>query len=400
MRVRPRVPWDLVEAADRDYFDVLGDGLVVVAPPPASAPGTWSSTGGAWLHVDPAGRVTAFTGKVEVGQGTRRALRIAVAAELETPIDAVEFVMGDTDVCPFDAGTFGSMSMPNASPDLRRAAAGACRMRRDGPVTAGTRRLEVLAGDVPLTPTNAWRVGAAGPDREAVAAVTGAKTFASDVQRPGMLHGEVLRPPVFGARLRSIDGSAARAMPGVVLVIEGDFAAAAAATKALAARALAAIETEWEHTESVAEADLEQHLRTHPVEVEGWGGAVSRDLGDADAEISTAAVRVAQTYTTPYIADAPMETRVAVAEWEGDRLTVWTGTQQPFGTRRAVAEALTVPEEHVRVVVPDTGSAFGGKHEPDVAIAAARLARAAVPPFGCNGAARTSSRGRTSGRPR
>ena len=75
-----------------------------------------------------------------------------------------------------------------------------------------------------------------------------------------------------------------------------------------------------------------------------------------------------------------METRVAVAEWEGDRLTVWTGTQQPFGVRRALAEALAIAEEQVRVIVPDTGSGFGGKHEPDVAIAAARLASAAGAP--------------------
>ena len=123
--VRPRVPWDLVAADRRDYFDVLGDGLVVVVPPPTTEPGMWARTGGAWLHIDAAGTVTAFTGKVEVGQGTRRALRLIVAEELETALENVRLVMGDTDLCPFDVGTFGSMSMPTAARDLQRVAAAA-----------------------------------------------------------------------------------------------------------------------------------------------------------------------------------------------------------------------------------------------------------------------------------
>jgi isoquinoline 1-oxidoreductase len=75
-----------------------------------------------------------------------------------------------------------------------------------------------------------------------------------------------------------------------------------------------------------------------------------------------------------------METRVAVAAWSGGRATVWTATQRPFGTRAALADALAVEEAAVRVVVPDSGTGFGGKHEPDVAIAAARLARSAGAP--------------------
>jgi isoquinoline 1-oxidoreductase len=374
--MRPRRPWGLVEPADRDYFDVLGDGLVVGALPPEGAP-----TGGAWLHVGPEGPVTAFIGKVEVGQGTRRSLRLAVAIELRVPLDRVALVMGDTDVCPYDMGTFGSMSMPNASRDVRRAAQAAREIvERDGPVSAGVRRLEVVAPDSAIGPTSAWTRREDDDDgRERVAAVTGAKVFASDVRRPGMLEGAVLRPPALGARLRHADTTAAQAMPDVTVVHEAEFVGVAAPTAALARAAISGITAAWDTVEPVDQSDLERHLRAHPVETEGWGGSFARDAGNVDAP-ALAAVSVEATYTTPYIAHAPMETRVAVAEWEDDRVTVWTGTQQPFGTRGALAETLGRAEDRVRVVVPDTGCGFGGKHDPETAIAAARLARAARAP--------------------
>jgi isoquinoline 1-oxidoreductase len=380
-RTAPRRPWDLLEPADRDYFDVLGDGLVVVALPPDPAPGGWSATGGAWLHVAPGRRVTAFIGKVEVGQGTRHALRLAVARELDVAVDAVELVMGDTDVCPFDAGTFGSMSMPYAARDLRRAALAAHEiLERDGEVAAGQRRVEVVGADAAIGPTTTWGTRERADGRGQIAAVTGGKVFASDVLRPGMLEGAVVRPPAFGARLREADVAAARAIPGVVAVVEGAFVGVAAPSRARLRDAVRAVAAVWDRNDTtVAEAELEAHLRTHPIETEGWDGRYEHETGDVD-ERSPSAVQIEATYTTPYIAHAPMETRVGVAEWNGDRVTVWTGTQQPFAVRRALAETLGLAQDAVRVVVPDTGGGFGGKHEPDVAIAAARLARDAAAP--------------------
>jgi len=372
-----RRPWDLSPLDERDYFEVLGGGLMVVVPPPSHA-GGWNPTGGAWLHVDAAGIVTAFTGKVEVGQGTRRALRMIVAEEMETPLDAVRLVMGDTDICPFDIGTFGSMSMVTAASDLQRAAAAARdALARGDDLAAGTRRLEVVTAEPRLTPADRWHIAGHRAPSSDIAAVTGAKRFTSDLSRPGMGHARLLRPPTFGARLRSADVSAARALPGVTVVADGDFIGVVAPTPEAADAALAAVRAQWDLDGEVDEAALETHLRTHPVEVEGWGGAYAHDTGDFDSAIAAAEVRIEATYTTPYVAHAPLETRVALAEWDAGRLTVWTGTQQPFNMRRALADALDVTEEMVRVVVPDTGAGFGGKHAPDVAIATARLARAA-----------------------
>ena len=115
---RPRRPWDLSPPQDREWFDILGDGLVVVWPPPGAV-------GGAWVHVSPSGTVTAFTGKVDIGQDNRAAFRLLVAEELAIDPGSVRMVQGDTDLCPSDHGTFGSRSLPEAGEWLRRAAAGA-----------------------------------------------------------------------------------------------------------------------------------------------------------------------------------------------------------------------------------------------------------------------------------
>jgi isoquinoline 1-oxidoreductase len=369
-RGHPRRPWNLVEPLDRDYFDVLGDGSVVVALAPEGSP-----TQGAWLHVGPSGNVLVFTGKVEVGQGTRRALRIAAAQELHVPVDTIEIVMGDTDVCPFDMGTFGSMGMPNASRDVRRAAAAARELlERDGPLREGDRRLEVVTADAALGPTTGWTERGTDDRRELVAAVTGAKVFASDLRGPDMLEGAVLRSPRFGARLLNVDVSAAEAMPDVIVVAEDEFVGVAAPTATRAHAAIDAIVAHWDDGAAVDDDTIESYLRAHPVEGEGRGGRFEQIAGDVDDSSGAAAV-IEATYTTPYIAHAPMETRVAVAEWESERLTVWTGTQQPFGTRGALAAAFGIGDERVRVVVPDTGCGFGGKHDPATALAAARLAR-------------------------
>jgi isoquinoline 1-oxidoreductase len=195
-----------------------------------------------------------------------------------------------------------------------------------------------------------------------------------------MRHGHVLRGPVEGASLRSVDLGDVTA-DGVLVVGEGEFVGVVAATEAGARRALARAKPEWDLPDEPGEADLDSHLRAHPLEDEGWEGGFHREEGDVDSALAAAQIRLDATYRTAFIAHVPMETRVAVAEWTDDgRLTVWTGTQVPFGVREEVAAALAIPEASVRVVVPDFGGGFGGKHAGEVAVEAARLARAAGAP--------------------
>jgi isoquinoline 1-oxidoreductase len=158
-------------------------------------------------------------------------------------------------------------------------------------------------------------------------------------------------------------------MPGVTVIREGDFVGAVAATEHQAAQAIAALRAEWKTTPQVSERDLFAHLKS-----------TARNAPPADsAELPGPGVS-RQTYTIAYIAHAPLEPRTAVAQWQDDKLTVWTGTQRPFGVKGELASAFRIPEENVRVIVPDTGSGYGGKHTGEYAVEAARLARAAGKP--------------------
>jgi nicotinate dehydrogenase subunit B len=421
----PRRPWDLCLPAEREWFDVLGDGLVAVWSPPEA--------GGAWVHLAPSGRVIAFTGKVDVGQDNRAAFRLLVAEELAVDPGLVRVVQGDTDLCPSDAGTFGSRSMPDAGEWLRRAAAGARQallelaarrwraeypgrpadpIAASGAVTGGPggarltyrelltglRRLEVLSTEPPLTPPSAWRIaglragaeggpggaaarheGAAWAIAERLDVVTGARRFASDLRLPGMLHGAVLRPPVRGASLRSADTRAAAGMPGVSVVRDGEFVGVTAPDLATARAAVAAISADWDFP-AAHPGSMGDYLRSHPAAGgQGRLGPVDHGAGDTEAALASAAITVEASYSTAYLAHVPLETRAAVAAWADGRLTVWTGNNVPFPVRARLAATFGLREDDVRVVVPPTGGGFGGKHGEE-AIEAARLALAAGHP--------------------
>ncbi|MGO9872202.1 MAG: molybdopterin cofactor-binding domain-containing protein [Acidimicrobiia bacterium] len=388
---RPRHPWDLVQPEDRDWFPVLGDGLVVVSLP--NATGAWPLAAGAWMHVGADGSVTAFTGKVDVGQGTRTALAAVVARELGVEPASIRLMMGDTDLCPFDMGTFGSLSMPAVEPPMRAVAATARRVLDEIGVDArsvassgslrGVQRVEVVTAE--STP-RAVEVGESPADcpelvsRDRIAAVTGACRYPTDVSVAGMGYGAVLHAPSPGASRARIDLAGARAISDVVVIEVGDLVGVVAGDLATARRAIAAIDVTWVELPSPREADLGEYLRTHTTQSEGWGGASEHDDGDVDAVIRAAPVSIKRTYDAAYIAHVPLETRAAVAAWEHDRLTVWTGTQRPFGTRAALATTMGIDERAVRIIVPTTGAGFGGKHSPEVAIEAATLSRAAQQP--------------------
>lgn len=369
---------------------------------------------GDWLQIEADGTIIVFTGKVEVGQNIRTSLAQAVADELRVPVDAVHLVMGDTARTPFDFGTVGSRTTPHMASRLRQAAASTrellldlaaerWRVDRDelhasdgrilhrpsgrsvgyGELTQGQRLTQEFDEHAPITPPHEWtRAGITVPRVNGPALVTGAHQYTSDLAQPGMLVGAVLRPPTIGARLKTADLHAAQALPGVTVVREGDFIGVAAPDRQTAQRALALIQAEWFQGEQIASHQLFEYLRTHPAppDDQRYLSAPDEEHGSVAQGKAAADHTIAQTYTHAYIAHAPLEPRAAVAEWQGDRLTVWTGTQRPFGVRSELAQAFGIPEEQVRVIVPDTGSGYGGKHTGDAAIEAARIARAARQP--------------------
>ena len=378
---------------------------------------------GAWLHIAGDGRVTVYTGKVEFGQGIRTSLAQEVAEELRVPVRSIQMIMGDTELTPFDMGTFGSLSTPQMGTKLRKVSAAARELliglaakrwgiapagltAADGQVhepksgrtigygalTAGRRLAETVRDDAELTDPSTWRVaGTSVPKVDARELVTGRHPYTSDVARPGMLLGKVVRPTAYGSKLAEFDGGAAAKIHGVVVARDGDFAGVAAPDAAAASRALATVRATWTPPNgSQPDArDVYAYLKTtRPKETGEQGGEGRRGRpivkGDVDAALPTAAKRLTRTYTVAYIAHVPLEPRAAVAEWsrdtQGDKLTVWTGTQRPFAVRDELAEAFGLARERVRVIVPDTGSGYGGKHTGECAVEAARLARAARKP--------------------
>jgi nicotinate dehydrogenase subunit B len=411
---RPRRPWDRTSVAERDYFELLGPGIVSVLAARAdrsSAAGWNPPSGGAWVHIGENGAVHAFTGKAEVGQGTRTALALVVSEALDVPADSIDLRMGDTDLCPWDMGTFGSRSMPDAAPALYSAALGARDMLaqraarraggrpnefelRDGLVwkrgaTSGVSFGDLVRGESTVGEARAMggdalaipvhRVGSSAREPVAQEVVTGQRRYASDETRPGMLHGAVLWPPVRGATLLEVDTGPADGLPGVTLLKDGAFVGAAAETPSAARSAIAAVRARWERPPYPAEPGIEEYLSSHPQSGDDWDTEEDRE-GDVEAGLDAAVHRLELRYRTAYIAHVPLEPRCAVAEWTGNRLTVWVGTQTPFRARSQVARALGCSEDDVRIIVPPTGAGFGGKHGGDIATAAARLARAAGHP--------------------
>jgi len=408
----------------RDFFKLLGAGIAVFAitkdalAAQETAPGPRSFHSeelpndiSAWLHVGEDGSVTGFVGKAEMGQNIRTSLTQTVADELRVPFETVRMVMADTALTPFDAGTFGSRTTPTMTPQLRRVASVARDLlvgvaakewnvppeglrAADGKVTdpatghalryaelaRGKTLAQNLPAEDPVTPAAEWTVaGKAVPKVEGRAFVTGQHQYTSDMHPEGMLHGKVLRPPSFGATLGSYDDSAAKTLPGVVIVHDGNFVAAAAPTAAEAQEALEAIHAQWKEVPQISSREifsyLKQNAETRSEE------RFRKQKGSVEEGLAKAAHRVDATYTVAYIAHAPLEPRAAVAQWADGKLTVWTGTQRPFAVRDDLADIFHVPESSVRVIVPDTGSAYGGKHTSDAAIEAARLSRAAGRPM-------------------
>jgi len=247
-----------------------------------------------------------------------------------------------------------------------------------GQITRGRQIAAMVPGDPDLSPATRWHVaGSAVAKVDGHEFVSGAHKYTSDLTRPGMLRGKVLRPSAFNAALAKLDAGAAEQMPGVKVVRDGNFVGVTAADETSAATALHALRAEWRAPVQPSGRELFEYLRTHP---DASQEGALHETGSASAAIGAAEHRVSAIYTVHYIAHAPLEPRAALAEWNEGNLTVWTGTQRPFAVRDELAEAFRIPRARVRVIVPDTGSAYGGKHTGEAAVEAARLAKAAERP--------------------
>jgi isoquinoline 1-oxidoreductase len=359
----------------------------------------------AFLSIGKDGRVTCFTGKIEMGQGPVTSLPQMLAEDLDVSLDDVDMVMGDTELCPFDAGTWGSMTTPVFGRIWRAAAAEARAVLlelaadalqvpvsqlavRDGVVSdtrdasrkvtygqlAGGRRIERRLTVKPSTksPGEFRVIGKPLLRRDSRDKVTGKALYSGDLRLPGMLYARILRAPAHGAKLRTVDTSAAAAIDGVVVVQEPDLVAVLHPLPDVADDALSKVKAQFDPSPSkLDDRSIYAHLEKADVEPR-----VVAHGGDLDAGRALTVRRYDQKYLGSYVAHAAMETHTALASVQKDKATVWASTQNPFGAREEIAGALGLPIPSVRVITPFLGGGFGGKSFNLQAVEAARLSKA------------------------
>ena len=421
---QPEVPdgWGFVYTIDRrEFLKLTSTGLLVMfAVEPlfgrTAAELLQGGRGGgapadmnAYLHIGADGRVTCLVGKVELGQGAMTSLPQLAAEELDVPITSVDIVMGDTDLCPTDSGTYGSLSIRQFGPVLRAAAAEAKavllqmaaerlqvpvadlaveagtvvhktdRTKRVtyGQLTEGKRIERRIEGRPTLEAVSAFTiVGKSTTRRDGLEKVTGRAKYAGDVVPPGALHARVLRPPAHGATLVTVDTSAAERVAGVRVVRDRDLVAVLHEHRDEADKALRLIKATFTASPStLTDETIFDHLvKTAPA------GDTAAQGGNLAAGEKLASQVFEETYRKGYVAHAAMETHSAVAAVENGKVTVWAGTQTPFPLKSQIASALGLPAGKVRVITPYVGGGFGGKSASQQGVEAARLAVAAGKP--------------------
>jgi nicotinate dehydrogenase subunit B len=405
------------EVSRRDVLTLAGSGLFVLfsteqaqahaqeekIPERPSFPTDFN----AYLRIAPNGKVTGLAGKVELGQGSRTVLSQLIADELDVDYDSVDMVMVDTDVCPWDMGTFGSLNVRQYSLLVRAAAAEARAVllqmaaeKLEVPVDrlivsagvisdksapgkhvsygqlVGGKKIERHLPKVPIKAYAALRLSKQKLQRkDAIAKVTGKAEYSADVKLPGMLYARILRPPAHGAKLKSANTEAAE-KAGARVIRDGDLVAVLHHRPDVADHALSLVKAEFDTPKSnVDEKSIFEHLQKSapPPKLVKEQGSIS------EGEKQAASI-VEQTYLNSYVAHAPIETHSAIASFENGKVTVWASTQTPFPLREEIARTLHLSLENVRVIVPYVGGGFGGKTASGQAVEAARIAKLAGKP--------------------
>ena len=408
----------------RDFIKLLGGGIIIFfgsgpglsaqQKPPAGGPmpkqgfGGFGMGGGAtdlnaYLKIGEDGKITCFSGKIEQGQSNTTALAQMAAEELGVSLDSITMIMGDTDLCPWDMGTFGSMSVRIYGASLRSAAAEARAILLDmaseslktpkdqlkcengvisvasdtgkqvtfAQLTKGQKIVRKLDQKPAVKRASEFKVIGKSPIRvDGRAKATGQAQFAGDIRFPDLLHAKVLRPPAHGASLKNADTSEAEKMPGVRVIRDGDMIAVLHADPETAERARKAIKAEFDIPAlNVDQNSIFDHLISKAPKPQQ-----SEKRGDLAAGEKAAARLFEHTYLNGYGAHATMETHTACAKLDGDKMTVWLSTQTPFPSQQEIARAIKFQNQQVRVITPYVGGGFGGKSSGPQATEAARLA--------------------------
>jgi CO/xanthine dehydrogenase Mo-binding subunit len=373
---------------------------------PPFAPGEADS----WLAIGRDGRVSAYVGKVDVGNGLPTALVQIVADELGVDPARVRIVMGDTGATPDQGGTGESNGLVQAGGVLRRAAvearvqvlrlagarlgvpaeglgiangvvvpAGAAEGIPIGDLLGG-RRLDVLLSEpvAGSAPARARRTGPGLPRIDVRAKVTGRFEFVHDLRLPGMVHARVIRPPAVGAELQTVESG--RRIPGLLSVfVRGNALAVVCAREEDAVRIAGQLRANWTRPGPLLpdgdERLFAEFRSARPGAIRTMDGA-----GGIQQNFAVAVRTVQADYEVPFHSHASMGPACAVADVHDGQATVWVASQKPHALRGAIAELLALPPANVRVVwMPGSGS-FGMNDADDAAAEAALISQSVARP--------------------
>ncbi len=377
-----------------------------------------------WMAISKDGTVTVFTGKVELGTGVVTALAQIVAEELDVAFNKVYMDSGDTDKAVDQGVTAAARTVERGGVQLRQASAAArqellklASVRLDSPVDKltvtdgvvsvvgapgkkiaygdllGGKRFNIkivaagvgwdmkVAPNVPAkNPKDYKIVGKSIARVDLPAKFTGEFVYSQDAGVPGMLHGRVVRPATSISAPASIDESSIKSIPGVVKIVrEGTFVGVVAETEWAAIQAAQNLKVTW------SEPTLK--MMSGPSEVfdylkntKSFKDNVVTNRGNPDAALSSAQKKYEATYYWPFQLHGMMGPPCALADVQGDKVTIWTGTQGPFRTRDSIARMLNIPPTNVHLLYREGSGSYGRLESDDVAEDAALMSRAVGKP--------------------
>lgn len=403
-------PLDMDRRQFLKRFGLLGGGLIIYAAIGDTAAlaqrrrSNLPTDFNAFLRIGANGRVTCLTGKIEMGQGPITSLPQMLADELDVAYESVDIVMGDTDLCPWDGGTFGSLSTRVFGVFLREAASEAKGVLKelaaerlmvpverlqtsDGVVfdkdrprsrvsyamlTKGKVIERHLSNKPTLKQVSEFKVmGKSYLRQDAYEKVTGKAQYAGDIRLPGMLYAKILRPPAHGAKLKRVDTTGAENIRGVRVIRDREMIAVLHELPDVAEKGLAAIQAEYDRPRTgVDDKTIFEHLLKNAPSPRIASEAGDLKIGERDAKTI-----IEETYYNSYVAHSPIEPHTSLAKMENGKLTVWASTQSPFRVQSMVARALGMKPEKVRIITPFVGGGFGGKTSSQQSVEAARLAK-------------------------
>jgi nicotinate dehydrogenase subunit B len=359
-----------------------------------------------WLAVASDGRVTAYTGKCDFGQGMYTVQSQLVAEELCVSLSNVKLIQCDTSVTPDQGTTSGSQSTPTNfnTRNLAQAAATA----REALVSMAARKLSVPADQLTIAngivsaksgqhvsygeliggrhfniavsstakrrSPDQWNVlGKPVPSLDRVALMTGTFEFVHNVRVPGMVHGRVVRPPRISATLANLDEKSVRHVPGLIkIVVRNNFVGVVAEKQWQAAQAAKDLKVTWRPgPELPPQKDFYNYMRQQP----------SRDLmlvdsKDTDGKLKASSRVLQATYSHPYQAHGSIGSSCAVADVQANHATVWSATQSVYPTQHGVSALTALPLESVRVIFVRGSGCYGLNAADTVSFDAALLSQA------------------------